>query len=75
MSCILGMLTRYYPTHWMALFHGSRGDSLWPAMSNAQQVVEHTFPELVAESIRWKVDENGDAKHALPTILDDGRAK
>ncbi len=54
-SFILGMLARYYPTHWMALIHGSKGDSLWPAISRAQEVVEHTYPELVAEFIRWKV--------------------
>ena len=74
MSYILGMLARYYPTHWMALIHGSKGDSLWPALSRAQEVVEHTFPELVAEFIRWKVYENGEAKHALPTILDEDSA-
>jgi len=74
-SYILGMLARYYPTHWMALIHGSKGDSLWPTMSRAQEVVEHTFPELVAEFIRWKVYENGEAKHALPTKLDEDRAK
>ena len=74
-SFILGMLARYYPTHWMALIQGSKGDSLWPVMSRAQEVVEHTFPELVAEFISWKVNENGNAKHALPTKLDENRAK
>ena len=60
-SFILGMLARYYPTHWMALIHGSKGDSLWPAMSRAQEVVEHTYPELVAEFISSKVSEINNA--------------
>ena len=60
-SFILGMLARYFPTHWMALIHGSKGDSLWPAISRAQEVVEHTYPELIAEFIRSKLDQNGKA--------------
>ena len=50
-SFILGMLVRYYPTHWMALIHGERGDSMWPTINRAQQLVEQTYPELVAEMI------------------------
>ena len=50
-SFILGMLVRYYPTHWMALIHGERGDSMWPTINRAQQLVEETYPELVAEMI------------------------
>ena len=57
-SFILGMLARYFPTHWMTLIHGSKGDSLWPAISRAQEAVEHSFPELVAEYIGWKADQN-----------------
>ena len=70
-SFILGMLARYFPTHWMALIHGSKGDSLWPAMCRAQEVVEHTFPELVAEFIRWTINEKGKAQHAEPIVLDE----
>lgn len=51
-SYILGMLVRYYPTHWMALIQGDRGDSMWPTINRAQQLVEHSYPELVAEMIR-----------------------
>ena len=48
-SYILGMLVRYYPTHWMALVQGQGGDVIWPAMHHAQQMVEQCFPEMVAE--------------------------
>ena len=51
LAYILGMLVRYYPTHWMSLIHGDRGDSLWPTLNRAQQFVEHSYPELVAELI------------------------
>ena len=74
-SFILGMLARYYPTHWMALINGSKGDSIWPAMSRAQEVVEHTYPELVAEFISWTITENSEAQAVLPTVLDENRVK
>ncbi len=47
----LGMLVRYYPTHWISLIHGDKGDALWPTVNRAQQFVENTFPELVVEMI------------------------
>lgn len=51
-SFLLGMLARYYPTHWIALVQGHRGDRLWPTISQAQRVVEESFPELVAEMVK-----------------------
>lgn len=50
-SYILGMLVRYYPTHWMALSSGDKGDEWWPLINRSQQYVEHAFPELVIELI------------------------
>ena len=50
-SYILGMLVRYYPTHWISLIQGDKGDSLWPTMNRAQHLVEESFPELVTELI------------------------
>jgi hypothetical protein len=32
LSYFLGMLTRYFPTHWIALQSGSKGDELWPTI-------------------------------------------
>lgn len=49
---ILGMLVRYYPTYWMALIHGSKGDSVWPPMNYAQEFVVHAYPGLVAQFVR-----------------------
>lgn len=50
-SYILGMLVRYYPTHWMSLIQGEKGDTWWPTMNCAQQFVENSYPELVIELI------------------------
>lgn len=47
----LGMLVRYYPTHWMSLLQGDKGDALWPTINRAQQFVETSYPELVIEMI------------------------
>lgn len=50
-SYFLGMLTRYFPTQWVALSSATKGDSLWPAISAAQRYVETSFPELILELI------------------------
>jgi hypothetical protein len=51
LSYTLGMLARYYPTHWTALLGGAKGDELWPSIRLTQEYVETAFPELVAEFI------------------------
>ncbi len=50
-SYVLGMLVRYYPTHWISLTQGEKGDEWWPTINRAQQFVEQSFPELVIELI------------------------
>lgn len=50
-SYILGMLVRYYPTHWISLIQGEKGDIWWPTINRAQQFVENSYPELVIELI------------------------
>lgn len=50
-SYILGMLVRYFPTHWISLTQGYKGDSLWPTINRTHQLVEQSFPELVIELI------------------------
>lgn len=47
----LGMLARYYPTYWISLIQGDKGDALWPTINRAQHMVEKSFPELVIELI------------------------
>jgi hypothetical protein len=48
---VIGMLARYFPTHWVSLAQGNKGDALWPILNRADRVVEESFPELVAEMI------------------------
>jgi hypothetical protein len=50
-SYVLGMLARYFPTHWVSLAQGNKGDALWPTLNRAHRVIENSFPELVAEMI------------------------
>lgn len=50
-SYVLGMLVRYYPSHWIALIHGEKGDSWLPTVVRAQEIVEQVYPLLVAELI------------------------
>jgi YaaC-like Protein len=51
LSYVLGMLARYFPTHWVSLAQGNKGDALWPMLNQAHTIAEETFPELVAELI------------------------
>ena len=59
-SYVLGMLVRYYPTHWVSLTQGDKGDEWWPTVNHAQQFVEQSFPELVIELIGDIVEKEKD---------------
>lgn len=50
-SYYLGMLVRYYPTHWTQLVNGGIGDNYWPILNRLQIYIEKAFPELVIELI------------------------
>lgn len=58
-SYILGMLVRYYPTHWISLINGGKGDRIWPTVNRAQGIVESSYPELVAELVNDVVSNSG----------------
>lgn len=51
MSYYLGMLVRYYPTHWISLVQGDNGDEYWPVLNRTQNYVLQVFPELCMELI------------------------
>lgn len=53
MSYYLGMLVRYYPTHWNSLIQGDNGDAYWPILNRAQNYVASAFPELCVEMIKY----------------------
>ena len=56
LSYMLGMLTRYFPTHWVALQSGSLGDHMWPTLFAAQRYVENSYPELLLELINFRLE-------------------
>ena len=51
----LGMLCRYFPSHWMALSKGNIGDEFWPLMQICITYIEEAFPQLIAEFIEQKL--------------------
>lgn len=57
MAFFLGMLARYFPTHWIGLVQGEKGDALWPTINRAQHFVENSYPELVIEMIHDILEE------------------
>lgn len=58
LSYYLGMLARYFPTHWVSLFSADKGDGLWPEINSAQQYVDTSFPELIVELIHYTLDQH-----------------
>jgi len=56
-SFFLGMLVRYFPTHWISLVQGGVSDALWPTINRAQEYIEESYPELVIEMIHDAVKE------------------
>lgn len=56
LSYCLGMLARYFPTHWVSLFSADKGDGLWPAINSAQKYIDNCFPELIVELIHYTLD-------------------
>jgi len=79
LSYCFGMLCRYFPTHWMSLLSGEKGDALWPAINSAQKYIDSSFPELIVEFIHDTLDqtrktaaenpngESGDAPNTTPS--------
>lgn len=60
-SYYLGMLVRYYPTHWTALVQGYNGDIYWPILNRAIRYTEYVFPELIVEFIQKILKDSEDS--------------
>ena len=52
LAYFMGMLSRYYPTHWISLINGRKGDIYWPVINRTQNYLEMVFPELIVEFIQ-----------------------
>lgn len=48
-SYALGMLVRYYPSHWMGMLHGHRHDAALPTLLAAMSQVVDDYPRFVVE--------------------------
>ncbi len=55
LSYFLGMLCRYYPSHWMALVRGTVGDEIWPLMQACIRYIEEAYMQLVMEFIQTRM--------------------
>jgi hypothetical protein len=55
LSYYLGMLVRYFPTYWIAMTNGEKGDFAWPLIHRLQNYVEEVYPELVDEYIKFRL--------------------
>ncbi|MGQ0641210.1 MAG: YaaC family protein [Gemmatimonadaceae bacterium] len=50
-SYMLGMLARYYPTHWLSLLARQKGDFTLPLLREALRVIATRYPELVLTAL------------------------
>lgn len=57
LSYYLGMLVRYFPTHWNSLVQGESGDIYWTVLNRSQNYVETVYPELIMECINDILEE------------------
>ena len=57
LSYYLGMLCRYFPTHWMAMTRGGIGDEAWPMIQVCLKYIELAFPQLMFEFIQEKIND------------------
>jgi len=46
---ILGMLVRYFPSRWMSVTHGQKGDGMLPLLREAMDYVDREFPRITLE--------------------------
>lgn len=56
LSYTLGMLVRYYPSHWMSLTNGGTGDQWWPVVQTSQNFIEVLYPKMVAKFIHYTLE-------------------
>lgn len=48
---VVGMLSRYFPQHWLALRSGQRGDRFYPLIREAIEIVARRFPGEMATAL------------------------
>lgn len=48
-SYALGMLVRYYPSHWIGILHGHKHDEAMPTLLAALAEIETGFPRIVVD--------------------------
>lgn len=48
-SYALGMLVRYYPSHWVGILNNHRHDAVMPTLLAAMEHIEADFPRLVVD--------------------------
>jgi hypothetical protein len=56
-SYALGMLVRYYPSHWMGMLHGQRHDAALPTLLAALSQVTNDYPRYIVEFLERRPKE------------------
>jgi hypothetical protein len=51
LSYFLGMLVRYYPTHWMKLQSRGKGDFIRPLLQEASNLIAEEYPKLILDEM------------------------
>jgi malic enzyme len=53
---IMGMMVRYYPTHWVALSRTENGDAVYPLMLKLVKQIEYYFPRIALDHLDFPYD-------------------
>lgn len=48
-SYALGMLVRYYPSHWVSILQNVKHDGVLPTLLAVLEHIDHDVPRMVAE--------------------------
>lgn len=57
---VIGMLCRYYPTTWMSLKRGEKGDRMYPYIINLIKQIESYYPVMVLDFLNLNFQNNNE---------------
>ena len=48
-SYVFGMMARYYPTTWIALRRGEKGDKIYPSVYRIMEFIDEKYPKVILD--------------------------
>ncbi len=48
-SYVFGMMARYYPTAWISLRRGEKGDKIYPFVYRIMEFIDDKYPKVILD--------------------------